>query len=189
MGIDNIDKPRSHRQKQLYLWGASSLGKTRLVSLLSEYIHTFWMEPGKFHDGYHPDEHDLIIYDEFHGAHPISFMNRLLEGTPMHIEIKGGSVFKTRNIPIIVLANVPIEGIYHRAHSDRVQALQNRFTIIHIGPTTKWLHILVNQFNRLVDLVDDDQSPTISLIAGPEDEELSPDLLEPLRHPWDDSRY
>ncbi len=152
------------------------MGKTRLVSLLSKHIHTFWMEPGKFHDGFDPDVHNLIIYDEFHGAHPISFMNRLSEGTPMHIEIKGGSVFKTRNIPIIVLANVSIEGIYHRAHSDRVKALQNRFTIIHLDHETKWLHVLVTQLSKIHDVLSVAE-PHISLVADDDEELSSPDLL------------
>ena len=59
------------------------------------------------------DSYKLIVFDEFHGQQPITFMNQILDGQKMQIPQKGTMYYKQNNPAIIILSNMPPENCYH----------------------------------------------------------------------------
>jgi len=129
----NLGVERVHRQKQLYIWGGTALGKTLLVIWLERYWHIFRMPHSKWMEGFSPLKHQLAICDEFNGCYPISFINEFVQGTPMHLEVKGGMLFKSKNIPVIFLSNKPLHEWYRSDNDPAVKAaLLDRWTEVEI---------------------------------------------------------
>jgi len=110
----NFDTQRRHKQKQLYLWGPPNIGKTSLVMELLKYFKGYQIPTEtSFYNGF-DDSYEFAWIDEFAGHKELHFMNSFLEGAPMQLNIKGmDPVTKTKNIPVIILSNIPPEQAYH----------------------------------------------------------------------------
>ena len=90
LSIDNVLKAgclpdQIFKDKSLYIYGKTNLGKTSLYLTLNK-IFNVWVPPTleKFFDTY-SDTVDLILFDEFYPNHKISFYNKLLEGATMNL--------------------------------------------------------------------------------------------------------
>jgi len=128
---DNILVDRPFKAKQLFLYGQANTGKTTLVRNLEKYLRIYWAPEGKWMDGF-DDNYDLVIFDEFYGSKTLSWMNMFLQGSPVTVEVKGGFVKKTRNIPVIITSNKAIGEIYSKAHYRKLDALESRLECIKV---------------------------------------------------------
>jgi len=108
----NLGKPRTLRQKQLLLSSPPGMGKTTLVETLRHYFKVYDQMGDKWFDGFDPVEHEIIVFDEFCGGIPLSTINKVLDGQRCTLQTKGGSLSKTRNIPVIILTNFLKEELY-----------------------------------------------------------------------------
>lgn len=129
---ENIGKPRIHKQKQLWVWGPTDVGKTSL----GNFIKRFWTVwdaayDGKFFDGF-DDNYDVVVMDEFKGQYTIQQLNQFVEGTTCILPIKGGFLRKTRNVPVIVLSNYPPHLCYSKVLAERVETILSRFKVIEV---------------------------------------------------------
>jgi len=106
----NLGVDRPLRQKQLLLSSPPGLGKTTLVEHLRNYFTVYSHLGGKWFDGF--EEQDLIVFDEFCGAVPMTVMNKVLDGQQCLLEIKGGSVYKNKRQPVIILTNYEDHELY-----------------------------------------------------------------------------
>lgn len=101
----NLGMPRKLRQKQLLLSSPPGFGKTTMKEMLRVHFSVYDHMGGTWFDGFDPATHDIIVFEEFHGL-PLSMMNRVLDGQHCLLEVKGSSVRKTKNIPVIILTNL-----------------------------------------------------------------------------------
>lgn len=127
---------RQPRQKQLYIYGPTAIGKTTILSRLQDSFATylvaeeanaaFWTD---FHDNF-----ELAIFDEFNGCKTIHQMNAFVEGNRVKLAGKGiGGVVKKRNIPIIVCSNKSPQEVYHNVAEKSpatMKAFMDRFVIV-----------------------------------------------------------
>lgn len=121
---------RVHKQKQYWIFGPPDTGKTSLVlDLLQEGFRGFQIpENNDFsaYDGYY----DFAYIDEFNGQLTVQFLNKWLEGTPMWLNTKGGSVEKSKNIPTFIISNLPPDRVYWKCPQEVLTALLARLIII-----------------------------------------------------------
>jgi len=130
---DNISKPREFKQKQLWIWSyLPNMGKTSLINALEKYCDIFNMGHENYFNGF-TDEATLICFDEFNAQHNISFMNSFVQGRPVPVPTKGGQVWKTKNTPVIVLANRPPHEAYCKTDAVKLQPLISRFTVVELN--------------------------------------------------------
>lgn len=123
-------------ETQLYIWGNTNLGKSHLAMQLSKYLLSYpCTNMEKFFDSL-SEKHTLIIFDEFHGQHTITFMNQILDGQHMQIPQKGTMYFKTNNPMVIILSNFPPERCYPNIaekYPEMFAAFTRRLTIVNIN--------------------------------------------------------
>lgn len=77
----NLNLPmqgRPIRQTQLYLWGETALGKTRLITWIEQFFHVYHMPHSLWMEDFNEDVHQVAICDEFNGCYPITFINEVL---------------------------------------------------------------------------------------------------------------
>lgn len=130
----NTKLPREHRQKQLYVWGDTGLGKTLLAKWLEQFFHIYYMPHSKWLEHYDDVNHNMVVCDEFNGGcNTIAFINEFTQGTPMALEIKGSTLFKTNNPPIIFLSNRRLTDWY-KVDTDPsvIAALKARFVQVQV---------------------------------------------------------
>jgi len=126
---------RPHKQKQLYIYGPTNIGKTTLLMKLMLSFNTFIVaeEPSaEFWSGFH-DDYELAIFDEFNGCKTINQMNSFLEGAPLQLSLKGATTYKRKNIPIIICSNKSPKEVYHKVaeHSPaQMKAFEGRLEIV-----------------------------------------------------------
>lgn len=104
--LEHIPEEMPFRTPQLYIEGFSGAGKTTTFNILEKRFKTFKPNTQQFFwDGF-TAEHELIVFDEFMGKH-ISFelLKKILDGQKMSLVVKGGTVFKNKNIPVIIACN------------------------------------------------------------------------------------
>lgn len=130
-----LSPKRDLGETQLYIWGATNLGKTHLCNQLSNYFPTYHCTTMEnFFNGLN-ETYKLIIFDEFHGQHPITFMNQILDGQKMQIPQKGTMYYKQNNPAIIILSNMPPEKCYPNIsnnHPEVFAALLRRLCVVNI---------------------------------------------------------
>lgn len=109
----NIGVTRSLRQKQLFVHGPREFCKSTLIELLRAFFRLFEIPKGEdFYDFYDDRQHDLCYMDEFKGHKQIQWLNQFLDGSWMTLRKKGSQCIKMRNLPVIILANFPLEQCY-----------------------------------------------------------------------------
>jgi len=126
---------RQHKQKQLYIYGPTNIGKTSLLMRLMDSFHTYVVaDEEKFWSGFH-DNYELAIIDEFNGCKTISQLNSFLEGTRVPLSQKGVTgVMKTKNIPVIICSNKSPREVYHHVNDKSplvLDAFEARLEIIY----------------------------------------------------------
>jgi len=120
---ENLNKPRQHRQKQLWIHGPGGLGKSRLQSQIAKYFNAYNVaNEDKWWSGMDSMK-QIILFDEYTGYKTISDMKRLLEGQefPMPQKYATKPFLKTKNIPIIICSNSSPEQVYHKVKEERPQ--------------------------------------------------------------------
>jgi len=132
LGLNLFEENRPLRTKQLYLVSDPGMGKTTLSLTLAKSIKTYFPSLGeKYFDGLTRD-HQLIIFDEFHGTHPLGIMNQILDGQPCILPQRYQCFNKTKNIPVIILSNVQPYNAYKKADSKRVAAFIDRLLVVEV---------------------------------------------------------
>lgn len=99
------------KSPKLYIWGPPNTGKT---SLLDQYNPAYLYHAPDNNDwtGLNCNYHKMIIFDEFHGQHPLSTLLKMMQGSHTRINTKGGSYDYNVNMPIIFLSNVAPTSCY-----------------------------------------------------------------------------
>ncbi len=127
----NIKVTRVQRQKQLWIFGATHLGKSYLIQTLARYLEIYSMPI----DNWHPDfenKVDLIVFDEFTGQYFPSFMNKCLEGQRMNFQVKGDTKVKRKVHPVIVISNDHPMHIYKNVSHRVMEAMLDRVYCVEI---------------------------------------------------------
>lgn len=130
---DNLFNNHKFRQKQLWIWGKTQLGKTQLIENLKlNGVTTYSIDYGsKFYDGMH-DGIQLISFDEFKAQKTITEMNKLCDGSKCQLDTKGSHYEIKRPLPVIVTSNFSISGAYSNSDTDHLETLKGRFLEIEV---------------------------------------------------------
>jgi len=108
------------------------MGKTTLSMHLSKSILTYFPSLGeKYFDGL-TNDHQLLIFDEFHGAHPLGLMNQILDGQECILPARYQAFHKKKNIPVIIMSNIQPFDIYRKVSQSRINAFVDRLEIVHV---------------------------------------------------------
>lgn len=108
--INDMVRWGSHRpfkSKQLLLVGAPNTGKTSLIRWLSEHVSTYEVGVSNWFPRYSSGTYRLMSWNEF-SLNVMTYPNllKLLEGTVMDLQYKGGSTVKRDNPLIIMTSNL-----------------------------------------------------------------------------------
>jgi len=113
----NLLQKRQHKQQQLYISGPPNTRKTSLVLWLSEFLSVYEMPTDSYCSGYSDDAYDMIVFDEFVGStpkgKPQTVINQILEGKPMHLPNRYEMLFKSKNVPCVLLSNWSLDELYN----------------------------------------------------------------------------
>lgn len=125
-----IGYPREHKQKQYWIYGPPNTGKTCMVlDLLQENFRGFQLPENNDFSAY-DDLYDFAYIDEFNGQLTVQQLNMWLEGTPMWLNTKGGSIQKKSNIITFIISNLPPERVYWKVSQEVLDALLCRLIVI-----------------------------------------------------------
>lgn len=124
--------PREHKQKQYWIYGPPNTGKTTFIlNIFTEGFKGFQIPENNDFSGW-DDNYDFSYIDEFNGQLTIQFLNLWLEGVPMHLNTKGGSSRKTKNIPTFIISNLPPDRVYWKVSQEILDTLLVRINVIKI---------------------------------------------------------
>lgn len=128
--IDNVQAERKLRQKQLWLTGPPGSGKTTLVMELEKFLKVYWvpMDCNGFFDGF-TDDYDLICFDEMKSQFKLTLLNQMICGGPVRLNLKGSTVLKTKNVPVVFLSNYGPAAAY-KTMSPQFEAFLDRLTVV-----------------------------------------------------------
>ncbi len=135
----NLGSPltRTFKQKQLWIYGDTNLGKTGLVISLSKYFRIYYVPLDTSHlDDYDDEEYDLIVFDEYKGQKSITWMNGFVQGNSFPVHRRYSGTIKVKNLPVIVLSNYSIEGAYEKVNlfnPYRLNSLKSRFQVVEVS--------------------------------------------------------
>lgn len=129
-------KIRKFKQKQLWLYGSSGIGKTTLINSLSEGLRVYHIPNKDYYCGYNDDYYDVAVLDEYTGSKTLGWINQWLEGTPLNLDQKHKpSYVKKFNIPTIICSNLSPAAVYNRVQEVQLDALINRLEVIYADCT------------------------------------------------------
>lgn len=143
-----VERPR--RQKQLWLQGPTSVGKTMLWSFLEKTIRVYIVAAGEqWMEDYDDNLYDLVVFDEYVGGKPVSMLNAFVEGARVKLSRRGRPPYeKTKNIPVMICSNKSIEECYHGAQAQILEALKDRFEEVFV-------------YNRGIDFEEGERIPPV----------------------------
>lgn len=123
---------RTLRSPALYIHGPPAIGKTTLVQTLQEFFRIYIMTNEKQNvDGWENNKYDLVVFDEFLGQWPVTFMNQFLDGSYMRIQRKClPSKLKTQNVPVVILSNKPPDAHYQNVDEVIRKAFISRLQVV-----------------------------------------------------------
>lgn len=131
-----VGLPRAHNETGWWLCGPTGVGKTShiLKPIMDRCAH-FELPFNNDWVGYDDRSVQLLWCDEFKGNVPIQTINRLCDATPMRLNIKqaGSSLYKTKNVPLIVASNYMIKDAWKNAGDGVVAAVARRFDFIWVA--------------------------------------------------------
>jgi len=126
----NMMAPRHFKQPQLWIWGEPNTRKTSFVHLLMPYFRFYLVPHEEFDDLYDDDLYEAAFLDEYMtNVRTCSWITRFAQGDQMPIRLKGAQKRKSKNLPLIVCSNFPIQLVFK---TDERPAVQARFTEIHV---------------------------------------------------------
>lgn len=131
--IGNIDSKRRFKQGQLYLHGPPNYGKTSLIRVLSKFAPVYSAPTDEqFFDLYDETFHRLVVFDEFKGQHPVTFMNQFLEMGVMTIRQKGSQMLRKNNIPVVICSNLSPRDAYKNVSDATMDGFRARLTVVEL---------------------------------------------------------
>lgn len=75
---DNLQgQPRVHRQRQLYLWGDTGLGKSLLTLWVQQFCRVYTMPHSQWMEGFDPTFHQVAVCDDFNACYTIAWINEV----------------------------------------------------------------------------------------------------------------
>lgn len=125
-----FNRKRDFKAAQLYLHGPPSFNKTSFVRKLKEVAKSFMVLTNEdFDDTWSDDAYDFAVLDEFQKGQKRSpqWLNQFSDGQEMLLRQKGAQVYKTFNIPFIILSNFPPESIID---APSLPAFLSRFLVV-----------------------------------------------------------
>lgn len=161
-GSEYVVMPRVFKQKQLWICGSPNTGKSTMVhNLISAGYKGYEMPVNNDWSGYN-DTYDFLYIDEFKGGIQITELNKLLEGSPMRLNTKGGVAFKNKNVPVFILSNYRPENVFVNADDVAMESLLCRLQVI-----TNFSDSIVRSINITTENIENIVSPVKSLdVAG-----------------------
>lgn len=131
---DNIGVTRQHKQKQLWIYGPTGLGKTYLLLELAKRLNVYVMptnDNGNMND-YQDDTYGLVVVDEYTGQLPYSVLNAFVEGAPFAVKKKGYQGMKHTNPPVLVTSNMSPREAYPKLSNALLETVLARFYVLHL---------------------------------------------------------
>lgn len=125
------------RSKQLWLWGPTAYGKSRLIAFLRRHWRGYLIPPNEhYYKNYSDHDWDFLFHDEFFGKKPLQFLNSLLGGEPLSLPSKGDQYVKLSNKPVILCSNSPPSAFYGNmqvCHPLAWSAFLDRLLVINVA--------------------------------------------------------
>lgn len=133
----NLFQKRPYGSLDLYIYGATKMGKTSLVNWLDDYCRIYWLPPQEdFYDEYDDDCYDLCVLDEFRANKTIQFLNSWCQQSVLPLKKKGiTNVLKRKHLPTIILSNYSLEECYSEAvkkNSNILDPLYRRLQLVYV---------------------------------------------------------
>ena len=171
----NMLVERPHKQKQLWLYGPTNIGKTTLITQLDNLGIRIYRMPydNNWFDSYANGAYDLIIFDEYgkSNTYPVHKLNQWLEGAVLPVCRRGQApLLKMENLPMIVLSNHSPEEVYSKyagADHTRLDPLRGRLDIVHAEGDI-----------RIISELDDSTSDDEAILSGSESDDSNEDEEE-----------
>jgi hypothetical protein len=132
---NNICKERQIKQKQLWLWGPPSCGKSAVIFLTASKVREFEIQDNNgWIEGYRDGAYDMMFIDEFDkSTMAVASLKRLAAGYPMKIPQRNRRpIIKRENLPLIVTCQKSIEVTFSSLDYSDIEALQDRFLQVHV---------------------------------------------------------
>lgn len=152
-------RDRPPKTKNLWIWGAPSLGKSLLRHKLALAGVRQFLVPmqEEWFDGYADGCYDLLVFEEFCGQKPVTSVNGMCDGYPWKYKVKSMSA-KTKydNLPVLVLSNYSPLDSYLKVDHQRLKGLEERFEVVHV---TEFIAIEVEK---------KEEEPSIGNISEPD---------------------
>lgn len=127
-----VQPDRPHRTKGLWLHGPTSIGKTTMIHRMTDLgMIPYWFPYNNDHAQYQDGRYSFIVMDEFVGGVPLNQLNALLDGRPLQLNTKGGSVIKKDQLLVIIISNKEPRLCYPNTDPLVLDALMARFHIHH----------------------------------------------------------
>jgi len=141
---DHLLHPHKFRSSNLWIYGATKLGKTSLVEQLIDLgVNCYYVDYAThFYNGV-SSATQLLVFDEYKGQRSITEMNKLCDGSRCRLDMKGSTFQITKPIPVMVLSNYSINEVYTQVDQAWLDTLTGRFIEIqvtqHVVVTAKTL--------------------------------------------------
>lgn len=140
----NLFEPRTFRQLQLFIQSPPGVGKSSLINFIEEHFAVYRPAEEAFFDGY-DDKFDLAVFDEFAAKHTRTSLCQFMDGGACRLRIKGGTIEKKKNMPVIFLSNYTPEHLYndkidYDAFTSRIFTLRFRGDCKIGPPLWAWIH-------------------------------------------------
>ena len=131
-GVDiPIGMPRAQRATQYYIWGPLGIGKSTIITRLTDAGYRGFALPYNGHwEDWSDTDYDFAFADEFHGQVKITELNNFLAGDMMHLPCRYHNKMKVKNITTIILSNYPLSEQYKNVPEASRLALASRLTVI-----------------------------------------------------------
>lgn len=132
IALNLFEEERPLRTPQLYLVSPPGCGKTTLALDLAKSVKTYFPSLGeKYFDGL-TEDHQLLIFDEFHGGHPLGLMNQILDGQNCILPQRYQCFTKVKNTPVIIMSNLQPYDCYRKCDTVRVSAFCDRLLVVNV---------------------------------------------------------
>ncbi len=123
--------------KNLWIYGGTGLGKTRLKEQLIKRMRVYVLPyDGQWFDEYEDGKFDIMVVDEFKAQYKIQRMNRLLGSEWTTLNRRGREPVHCRDrLPVLILSNYDISGCYSKTEYDNpgLLALHRRVVLHHVA--------------------------------------------------------
>lgn len=133
-------KFKGSRKRNLWIFGASDTGKSRLFSVLGEHFFRIYTwhhsTAANWQDGFKENDWDMILIDEFQPKQlTLQTLNLLCEGR-QKMDARYQAPLPTENMPIIIISNLYPQQMYEldllKGQGDVFKAMMERFNFVHI---------------------------------------------------------